>query len=84
MKKNTTKMDPEEIAIAAENGKDVNQYFSGGELKPPLKPKIQRVNVDFALPMLHELDEYANRLNISRQAVIKSLLKEALDAHKAS
>jgi hypothetical protein len=32
---------------------------------------IQRVNVDFAAPMLHELDRFAKELNISRQAVIK-------------
>lgn len=43
------------------------------------KPPIQRVNVDFALPMLHELDEAARNLNISRQAVIKTMLRHALD-----
>jgi metal-responsive CopG/Arc/MetJ family transcriptional regulator len=42
-------------------------------------PPIQRVNVDFALPMLQELDEAARQLNISRQAVIKTLLRQALD-----
>ena len=42
-------------------------------------PPIQRVNVDFALPMLQELDERARQLNISRQAVIKTLLRLALD-----
>ena len=36
-------------------------------------PPIQRVNVDFALPMLQELDRAAMELNISRQAVIKTL-----------
>jgi hypothetical protein len=36
-------------------------------------PPIQRVNVDFALPMLQELDDAARNLNISRQAVIKTL-----------
>ncbi len=44
-------------------------------------PPIQRVNVDFALPMLQELDAQAQELNISRQAVIKSLLRQALDQH---
>jgi len=42
-------------------------------------PPIQRVNVDFALPMLQELDEEARQLNISCQAVIKTLLRHALD-----
>ena len=40
---------------------------------------IQRVNVDFAAPMLEELDREARDLNISRQAVIKTLLRRALD-----
>jgi metal-responsive CopG/Arc/MetJ family transcriptional regulator len=40
---------------------------------------IQRVNVDFASPMLNELDNAAKELNISRQAVIKTLVRQALD-----
>ena len=46
-----------------------------------MQSPIQRVNVDFALPMLEELDDAAKRLNISRQAAIKSLLRQALDQH---
>jgi hypothetical protein len=42
---------------------------------------IQRVNVDFASPMLDELDNAAKELNISRQAVIKTLSRQALDQH---
>ncbi|MGE5327441.1 MAG: hypothetical protein ACM3NO_10410, partial [Deltaproteobacteria bacterium] len=40
---------------------------------------IRRVNVDFASPMLRELDAAAQDLNISRQAVIKTLIRQALD-----
>ena len=43
------------------------------------KPQIFRVNVDFTEPMLRELDLTARQLNISRQAVIKTLLRESLD-----
>ena len=42
---------------------------------------IQRVNVDFASPMLDELDNAAKELNISRQAVIKTLIRQVLDQH---
>jgi metal-responsive CopG/Arc/MetJ family transcriptional regulator len=42
---------------------------------------IQRVNVDFASPMLEELDNAAKELNVSRQAVIKTLIRQALDHH---
>ena len=66
----------DEIAERAENGENISRYFTGkGKMMPP----IQRVNVDFALPMLKELDETARELNISRQAVIKTLLRQALD-----
>jgi hypothetical protein len=66
----------DEIANLADSGKSVSQFFTGkGKMMQP----IQRVNVDFALPMLQELDEEARDLNISRQAVIKTLLRQALD-----
>jgi metal-responsive CopG/Arc/MetJ family transcriptional regulator len=39
------------------------------------------VNVDFAAAMLNELDETAKALNISRQALIKTLVRQALDQH---
>jgi hypothetical protein len=66
----------DEIAELADSGADVSRFFtSKGKMMPP----IQRVNVDFALPMLQELDEEARQLNISRQAVIKTLLRHALD-----
>jgi hypothetical protein len=66
----------DEIADLADRGEDISRFFTGkGKMMPP----IQRVNVDFALPMLQELDEAARNLNISRQAVIKTLLRQALD-----
>jgi Ribbon-helix-helix protein, copG family len=66
----------DEIADLADRGEDISRFFTGkGKMMPP----IQRVNVDLALPMLQELDEEARQLNISRQAVIKTLLRHALD-----
>jgi len=66
----------DEIADLADRGADISRFFSNkGKMMPP----IQRVNVDFALPMLQELDQTARELNISRQAVIKTLLRHALD-----
>lgn len=40
---------------------------------------IQRVNVDFTSSMVGELDRAAEDLNISRQAVIKTFVRQALD-----
>jgi hypothetical protein len=63
-------------AKVAGHGKNVSRFSTrAGKKMPP----IQRVNVDFALPMLQELDEAARDLNISRQALIKTLLRHALD-----
>ncbi len=49
--------------------------------QPLEKAQIQRVNVDFNLDMLEELDALAKELNVSRQAVIKVYLRQALDQH---
>jgi hypothetical protein len=68
----------EAITRLADQGKDVSRYFTNaGRMMGP----IQRVNVDFAYPMLEELDNAAKELNISRQAVIKTLIRQALDQH---
>jgi hypothetical protein len=66
----------EAIARLAEQGRDVSRFFTNnGRMVGP----IQRVNVDLAAGMLEELDRTAKELNISRQAVIKTLIRQALD-----
>jgi hypothetical protein len=79
MKKTAKPPRAEDIAEKADRGEDVSKYFTNnGRMKQP----VQRVNVDFAVEMLQELDEVASELNISRQAVIKSYLRQALDQHR--
>ena len=69
-------VDAEVIARLADDGKDVSRFFTNaGRMMSP----IQRVNVDLASGMLEELDRAAKELNISRQAVIKTLIRQALD-----
>jgi hypothetical protein len=71
----------ESIARMADEGKDVSHFFTNtGRMVSP----VQRVNVDFTAPMLEELDRQAQELNISRQAVIKTLLRQGLDQHYAA
>jgi hypothetical protein len=66
----------ESIARMADKGKDVSRFFTNaGQMMKP----VQRVNVDFTASMLEELDREAKELNISRQAVIKTLLRRALN-----
>lgn len=66
------------IARLAERGQDVSRYFTS---RGRMMQSIQRVNVDFTAEMLQELDHAASELNVSRQAVIKVLLRQALDQH---
>jgi hypothetical protein len=78
MKKTPKKKRPisaEQIARMADRGEDISRFFTGGKMMNP----IQRVNVDFTAEMLEELDHEAAGLNISRQAVIKTLVREGLD-----
>jgi hypothetical protein len=66
----------DEIAEKASRGEDISAYFTN---KFTVVKPIHRVNVDLTQGMLRELDERAARLNVSRQAVIKTLLARALE-----
>ena len=80
MSKTAIKKKPtaDELAEMAMSGEDVSRFFTNkGEMRPPVKG----VNVDFTLDMIKELDAVARELNISRQAVIKAYLRQALDQH---
>jgi len=70
-------VDAEEIAGMSDRGQEVSAHFTNQFTV--VRPAVQRVNVDFSAPMLKELDREAEALNISRQAVIKAMLREALD-----
>ena len=71
----------DEIAEMASRGEDVSDYFTN--TFTVVKP-VRRVNVDLTEGMLRKLDERAARLNISRQAVIKTLLERALNEQRAN
>jgi hypothetical protein len=82
--KTKRKVTAEQIARMADKGQDISRFFTNdGKMMPPLIQRddiqIQRVNVDFTTSMVVELDNEAKALNISRQAVIKTLLRRALD-----
>jgi hypothetical protein len=69
----------DQTAEMASRGEDVSAYFTNQFTV--VKP-VYRVNVDLSQGMLRELDERAARLNISRQAVIKTLLGRALSQER--
>jgi hypothetical protein len=76
--KSKMRVDADDIANIADQGQSVSRFFSNqGKMVLP----AQRVNVDFSATMLKELDAMAESLNISRQAVIKTFIRQALDQH---
>lgn len=62
----------EEIAERAQKGEDISGYFTGKHLAK------QRVNVDFPLNLLRQIDAECQRLGITRQAWIKTACDERL------
>jgi hypothetical protein len=71
-----TKPTADKIAGKATRGEDVSAYFTN---KFTVVRAVRRVNVDLTHGMLRELDARVTQLNISRQAVIKMLLRRALN-----
>lgn len=65
----------EVIARMADRGEDISRFFTGHGMIVP----NETVQVDFTGETLERLDSEAARLKISRQAVIKSLVREGLD-----
>jgi Ribbon-helix-helix protein, copG family len=78
IRKSAKPVSAETIARLADRGKDISGFFKNqGRMVQP----IQRVNVDLTAEMLQELDRAAQALNVSRQAVIKTMVRQALDQH---
>ncbi|PIG90856.1 CopG family transcriptional regulator [Gloeocapsopsis sp. IPPAS B-1203] len=80
----------EELEQKIEAGEEViDQYFDPAttrvgtpHLMTSRRGQDQTItNLEIPLAMLNELDQMANELNISRQAVIKMMLRRALDEH---
>ncbi len=76
-----TKLTADEIAVKASRGVDVSAHFTN---KFTVVRPLHRVNVDLTHGLLRELDQRAARLNISRQAVIKTLLAQALSQNPST
>jgi hypothetical protein len=69
----------EEFDRKFDDGEDVSEYLDFSRAyRPNLKPK--RVNVDFPSWMVARLDGEAQRLGVTRQALIKMWIAERLEA----
>ena len=77
----TSKRTPgaDEIAEMASRDEDISGYFTN---KFTVVRPVRRVNVDMTQGMLRDLDSRAAKLNISRQAVIKTLLSRAMNEER--
>ena len=75
----------DEIEKQVEAGKEViDKHFdvqSPRTVQPRAVRRIRKTNLDLTEEMVQELDELAESLNVSRQAVIKVILRQALDQH---
>ena len=69
----------DELAEMATRGEDVSKFFTN---QFTVVRPVRRVNVDLTQGMLRELDERAAKMNVSRQAVIKTLLRQAMDQNR--
>ncbi len=58
-------------------GKDISKYLDISKAKRP-EQEQKRINVDFPLWMVHQMDKEAKRLGLPRQAIIKVWIAERL------
>jgi hypothetical protein len=60
-----------------DNGDDISEYL---DLNKSMKPRQEqkRVNVDFPVWMIEQLDKEARKLGVTRQSIIKFWLAERL------
>jgi hypothetical protein len=72
------------------NSSEFDRLFDDGDavvdaldLESARRPRLQqkRVNVDFSLWMVEQLDRDASRLGVTRQSIIKVWLSERLEHH---
>ena len=70
-------MKAKEFDRAFDEGKDISGQLDLSTARRP-EQEQKRVNVDFPLWMIHQLDKEAKRLGVPRQSIIKVWLAERL------
>lgn len=70
-------MKAEELDKKFDAGEDISQYLDISKAHRP-KQDQKRVNVDFPLWMIQQLDKEARRLGVPRQSIIKVWVAERL------
>ena len=70
-------MKAKELDKAFDEGKDISRQLDLSTARRP-EQEQRRVNVDFPLWMIHQLDKEAKRLGVPRQSIIKVWVAERL------
>ena len=71
-------MKPEEFDKLFDEGKDITHLLDMSTARRP-NQELKRVNVDFPLWMVKQLDQESKRLGVTRQSIIKIWLAERLE-----
>lgn len=71
-------MKAKELDKKFDEGENISRYLDMTKAKRPVQEQ-RRVNVDFPLWMIHELDKEARRLGVPRQSIIKVWVAERLE-----
>ena len=70
-------MKAKDIDKKFDDGKDISKHLELSKARRPGQEQ-KRVNVDFPLWMIHQLDKEAKRLGVPRQSIIKVWIAERL------
>ena len=70
-------MKAKELDKKFDEGEDISEYLDLSNLRRPGQEQ-KRVNVDFPIWMIHNLDKEAKRLGVPRQSIIKIWIAERL------
>ena len=71
-------MKAKDIEKKFDDGEDISRYLDISKARRP-EQEQKRVNVDFPLWMIHQLDKEAKRLGVPRQSIIKVWVAERLE-----
>ena len=71
-------MKAKDIEKKFDEGEDISRYLDISKARRPVQEQ-KRVNVDFPLWMIQQLDKEAKRLGVPRQSIIKVWVAERLE-----
>jgi len=77
MKKSNRKIKAANFDNAFDSGDDMSAYLDTAKVR--VNRRIQRINVDFPIAILSEIDKEAHKIGVARTALIKLWIAERLE-----